>query len=75
VRRDATVHAAGQRFAYAPVFGETKAGAPFWYENSLGLVEIAANRASVASLLGLRIGDAISIDGIDGDHDIHHRAR
>jgi S-adenosylmethionine hydrolase len=75
VRRDAIVHAAGARCAYAPVFGETKAGAPFWYENSLGLVEIAANRASAASLLGLRIGDAISIDGIDGDHDIHHRAR
>jgi S-adenosyl-L-methionine hydrolase (adenosine-forming) len=75
VRRDAIVRAAGTRCAYAPVFGEAQAGAPFWYENSLGLVEIAANRASAASLLGLRVGDAISIDRSDDDHDIHDRSR
>ena len=75
VRRDALVHAAGARCMYAPVFGEAEAGEPFWYENSLGLVEIAANRASAASLLALRVGHAITIDGIYGEHDLHHRAR
>ena len=75
VRRDAAVCAAGRRLVYAPVFGKAEAGRPFWYENSLGLVEIAANRASAASLLGLRVGDAISIGRSDEDHDIHDRSR
>jgi S-adenosylmethionine hydrolase len=75
VRRDAAVCVAGRRFAYARVFGDAEAGKPFWYANSLGLVEIAASRASAASLLGLRIGDAISIDRPDDEHHIHDRAR
>lgn len=75
VRRDAVVCAAGERLAYARVFGEAKAGKPFWYENSLGLVEIAANRESAASLLGLRVGDTISIEPFDDERDIHDRPR
>lgn len=34
-------------------------GTPFWYENSLGLIEVAANRASAARLLGLRVGTPV----------------
>jgi len=33
----------------------------FWYENSLGLVEIAAHSASAAQALGLKVGDAVGI--------------
>lgn len=75
VPHGAVVRAAGQRLSYAPVFGAADAGQPFWYENSLGLVEIAANRASAASLLGLRVGQAITIDGMHGNDDIHDRPR
>ena len=36
----------------ARTFCEVAEGELFWYENSMGLVEIAANRASAAALLG-----------------------
>ncbi|MEJ2424284.1 MAG: SAM-dependent chlorinase/fluorinase, partial [Candidatus Thiodiazotropha sp.] len=40
----------------ARTFSEVPQGAPFWYRNSLGLVELAVNRDSAASLLGLELG-------------------
>jgi hypothetical protein len=45
----------------ARVFSEVPQGEIFWYENSLGLAEIAANAASAAGALGLRIGDAVGL--------------
>lgn len=46
---------------WARTFGEA-ASDPFWYANSQGLVEIAANRASLADLLSLAPGDKILLD-------------
>jgi S-adenosylmethionine hydrolase len=43
---------------YARTFEE--ASGPFWYENSMGLVEIAAPRASAARVLRLKIGSAVA---------------
>lgn len=40
----------------ARTFSGVAAGAPFWYRNSNGLVEIAVNRGSAARELGLRVG-------------------
>jgi S-adenosylmethionine hydrolase len=48
----------GRTLAYARTFEE--AGGPFWYENSMGLVEIAAPRGSAARLLRLRIGSPVA---------------
>lgn len=62
VSRNAALSIAGERLRYAPVFGAVETGAPFWYENSLGLVEIAAHRASAAATLGLHVGAAISVE-------------
>jgi len=42
----------------APTF--ERASGPFWYENSMGLVEIAAPRSSAARRLGLRVGSRIT---------------
>jgi S-adenosylmethionine hydrolase len=50
----------GHELAYRRVFGEAAREEIFWYANSLGLVEIAANPASAAGLLGLAIGDAVA---------------
>lgn len=47
---------AGQRLEHAPTFSCVAAGEMFWYANSMGLVEIAANRANAAERLGLQIG-------------------
>ncbi len=46
----------------ATTFGDVAPGTPFWYRNSQGLVEIAANRASAAELLALELGDKIRLD-------------
>lgn len=48
--------------ALAPrVFADAAAGAVFWYENSLGLVEIAASSAHAVPTLGLKIGQSFEI--------------
>jgi S-adenosylmethionine hydrolase len=50
-----------QRLSYARVFAEAPAAGAFWYQNSIGLVELAADRADAASLLGIEVGDAVSV--------------
>ena len=54
--RDTRVVAAGRSLDYARVFSAREAGEVFWYENSLGLVEIAGNGCSAAQKLGLAVG-------------------
>ncbi len=58
---DARLEAAGQTLARAQTFADVPAGEPFWYENSLGLAEIAVNQGSAAVLLGLAIGTPVTI--------------
>ena len=40
-------------------FADVPPGDAFWYENSLGLVEIAVNRGRCDTTLGIRVGTAI----------------
>jgi S-adenosylmethionine hydrolase len=47
----------------ARVFSDVPRGEPFWYENSIGLIEVAANRSSAAAALGLGIGEPVALDG------------
>lgn len=61
VPRDACVTIDGCRIGYARVFSEVPNGDVFWYENSLGLVEIAANAASAAVKLDLKVGQPVGI--------------
>lgn len=55
VRVDGRVLARGATFAGRPV------GEAFWYENSAGLVELAANQARADVGLGLAVGDPVDI--------------
>jgi S-adenosylmethionine hydrolase len=48
----------------ARVFSEVPRGELFWYENSIGLVEIAANQSSASRLLGAAMGDAIAVERV-----------
>ena len=48
----------GRKLRHARSF--ERAAGPFWYENSMGLVEIAAPRSSAARRLGLRVGSRIA---------------
>ncbi len=52
---------AGRRLPGARTFAERPVGTPFWYANSQGLVEVAANQASAAALLGLQVGTAVAV--------------
>jgi len=50
----------GRGIPYSRVFSEAQQGEVFWYENSLGLVEIAANSACAAEALGCKLGDSLA---------------
>ena len=61
IPREARLAVAGRSLAFARVFSDVSPGEAFWYENSLGLVELAANGASAAAQLGLEVGDPVGI--------------
>jgi S-adenosyl-L-methionine hydrolase (adenosine-forming) len=62
LRVDSTVlRVAGRTLRRARVFSDVPERELFWYENSIGLVEIAANQASAASELRLTIGQDVQI--------------
>lgn len=63
MRHDACFIVAGERVAHRRVFAEAAPGVPFWYENSLGLAEVAMNCGNAARELGLRVGEAVILDG------------
>ncbi|MEW6678950.1 MAG: SAM-dependent chlorinase/fluorinase [Pseudomonadota bacterium] len=49
----------GKPLPWRRTFSEAGKGEAFWYVNSVGLVEIAANRASAQQVLGLKVGDLV----------------
>lgn len=49
----------GSIVRYARTFSDVPRDTVFWYENSLGLVELAANRTSAAQTLALNIGSPV----------------
>lgn len=62
VSTDSVIGIKGQQFNHAPRFEAVPAGELFWYENSCGLVEIAANRARAVDLLGVTVGCRVFLD-------------
>lgn len=62
VNKNRCVRVSGQAVEYAETFCRVPSGGLFWYPNSLGLVEIAANQGSAAELLSLALGDKILLD-------------
>ena len=59
---DARLRAGGHSLARARTFSDVTLGEAFWYENANGLAEIAVNQGRADEALGLRIGDAITIE-------------
>lgn len=55
------IRAAGRLLGRARTFCEVPPGEAFWYENALGLVEIAVNQARADRLLDLVPGDAVEV--------------
>lgn len=56
---DAILQVGDWRLPHARVFSDAKVGEPFWYENSIGLIEIAVNAGSAAKQLTLLQGDFV----------------
>ena len=54
------LHLPGRIVGYSRTFGQVTPGAPFWYRNSMGLVEVACNQASASRALGLCVGSPVS---------------
>lgn len=52
-------HIGSASLDHARTFGEVPVGEAFWYENSLGLVEIAVNQGSAAARFGLVVGASV----------------
>ena len=57
----AEIGVAGRTIPHAQVFSAVAPGAAVWYENSVGLVEIAVNRGSAAGVLGLSVGEHVHV--------------
>jgi S-adenosylmethionine hydrolase len=55
--REAKFRAGNRILSYSRTFEDAKGA--FWYENSMGLVEIAVSRGSAAQQLGLKIGSPV----------------
>lgn len=51
----------GRIIQRARTFSDVPKGEAFWYENSIGLIEIAVNQGRAAEKLGLDIGSAIGL--------------
>lgn len=62
----ASLEVKGISLPHRRVFSEAAKGEAFWYVNSVGLVEIAANRASAATQLKVGVGDTARIAGAPG---------
>ncbi|MGF1645168.1 MAG: S-adenosyl-l-methionine hydroxide adenosyltransferase family protein [Thiotrichales bacterium] len=58
----AVVQLGERRMENARTFAENPVGTAFWYENANGLVELAVNQGSAELLLGLRVGDSITVE-------------
>lgn len=61
LRRDEDITVKGWNLHFASTFGEVSLRQPFWYVNSLGLVELAVNKGSAQVMLGLSIGDDVLV--------------
>ncbi|MCP3871102.1 MAG: SAM-dependent chlorinase/fluorinase [Gammaproteobacteria bacterium] len=65
IGRDEWLTLNGNSYKYQRTFSHADPAQPFWYVNSIGLVEIAVNSGHAGDLLGVRVGDAVRRSGTD----------
>ncbi len=61
---DCKITVGAYHITHANTFGDVPVGEAFWYENSIGLVEIAVNQGSADGVFGLEIGTPIAVNGV-----------
>ena len=63
VAPDSQLEISGQLLGHADHFCEREPGEAFWYENSMGLIEVAINQGHAAQSLKLSVGSKIKLLG------------
>ena len=58
---DARIELHGARIGHGRTFSSVPLDTPFWYRNSMGLVEIAVNQGRADQRLGLAVGDKLRV--------------
>ena len=58
---DARIELHGARIGHGRTFSLVPLDTPFWYRNSMGLVEIAVNQGRADQRLGLAVGDKLRV--------------
>jgi S-adenosyl-L-methionine hydrolase (adenosine-forming) len=61
VPKEAVLIVSDTKITHAETFSAVPSGAPFWYENANGLVEIAVNLDRADRVLGLGVGSSIAM--------------
>ncbi|MGD8783804.1 MAG: SAM-dependent chlorinase/fluorinase [Thioalkalispiraceae bacterium] len=63
IAQEQSVIIAEKQLSYADTFSAKQAGEPFWYINSMGLVEIAVNQGRADEYFQANIGTRLSVAG------------
>jgi len=58
---NASISIAGQQLPGAATFSEVPSGTAFWYQNSIGLLEVAVNQGRADQHLGIHVGCKLQI--------------
>jgi len=58
---DAVLSVNGRHLTRAATVGDRSVGEPFWYANSIGLVELAVNGGCADVILGLTPGEPVAV--------------
>ena len=59
VSQDAVIRTNGHEIHHAKTFGAVTEGSALWYENSMGLIEVAVNKGRASDRFNLAIGSPI----------------
>lgn len=65
VPTNARVSAAGELFKHSESFGFVGKGEGFWFNNSVGLLELAVNRGNAGISFGLKVGDPVQVQRLN----------
>ena len=65
VPTNARVSAAGELFKHSESFGFVGKGEGFWFNNSVGLLELAVNRGNAATSFVLKVGDPVQVQRLN----------
>ena len=61
LQKNTMLELCGRKISHAGTYSEVPLGKLFWYENSIGLLEVAVNSGSAADALGVAVGAGLKV--------------